>query len=117
MEINADQPLKLFYYCAPQDIDACNELNRHLAMMERRGEITTWNNFDIPAGKNKQQEIDKRLKNSDIALLFISPHLIGADDSYHYVLRILDLHEKGMIYVIPLILSSTDVKGSSLDKL
>src|SRR5579872_2136979 len=117
MEIDADQPLKLFYYCAPQDEDTCNELDRHLAMMKRRGEVTTWSNFDISAGSNIQKEIDKRLKNSNIALLFVSPHLIGVDEYFNFVLQILDLHEKGLIHVIPIHLTSTDIKGTLLNDL
>jgi tetratricopeptide (TPR) repeat protein len=104
--------LKVFYSYAHQDKKLRDELERHLSGLQRQGIITGWHNGQISAGSAWDAQIKKHLTLSDIILLLISPDFVASDDCYgREMMQALERHERGEVYIIPILLRSTAIEG------
>ena len=75
--------LRLFYSYAHADLESLLELETHLALLKRRGIITTWFDRRIDAGATWQDEIEEQLSSDDVILLLITPDFIASDYCYN----------------------------------
>jgi serine/threonine protein kinase/ribosomal protein L40E len=107
-QLIAVEPLKLFYCYVPQDKKLRDELEKHLIMLKRLGQITLRLNREIVAGTNWGHVEDRRFQSADLILLLISPDFMYSD--YHYGIEMrhaLEKHEARNVWVIPIILRPT----------
>jgi len=110
--------IELFYSYAQEDEPLRAELEKHLSLLKRQGDISGWHNRDISAGKEWEQEIDAHLNRARIILLLVSPDFMASDYCYDIeVKRAMERHEAGDARVIPIILRPVDWHGALFGKL
>lgn len=69
------QPVTFFYCYARKDKDLRDELDRHLSILRRSGQIQSWYDLDISAGIEWEKELDAHLNTAQVILLLIIPIL------------------------------------------
>ena len=110
--------LEVFFSYSHRDETLRDELETHLALLKREGEIDTWHDRRIGAGREWKGEIDARLESADLILLLISPDFIASDYCFDLEMtRALERHAAGDARVIPIILRPTDWQTASFAKL
>ena len=99
------QPTEIFFSYAHVDEDLMNDVRRQLIVYDRQKIIVKWYDRLIPPGGAWTKEIDERLSQARIILLFVSPHFIESKYCYHVEMaEALRRHEAGQVIVIPIIL-------------
>lgn len=112
------EPVDAFYSYSPKDERLRNELENHLALLQRQGVIKGWYDRRIQAGDERQSEIDEHLNSARIILLLVSVDFIASDYCYGLEMeRALERHERGEAIVIPIILRPVDWESSPFGKL
>ena len=90
--------VKIFYCYAHKDRTLRDELEKHLDVLRRSGQIIGWYDKQIEAGTNWKGEIDYHLTTSDIILLLVSSDFMGSDYCYSVEMqRALELHQAGFL--------------------
>lgn len=111
-------PLKLFYSYSHKDEDLRISLETHLAILKRKGEIDEWHDRKITSGREWEDVIDKKMEESNIILLLISPDFIASDYCYGKEMTCaLKKHELQQARVIPIIIRPVDWKDAPFSKL
>ena len=112
------RPLKVFISYSHEDEGLCQELVKHLALLQREGRIEKWYDRKITGGREWAGQIDEHLEAAHIVLLLISSVL--------HCLRLLlrqrdetdvERDEDGKARVIPVILRTADWQGALFGKL
>jgi WD40 repeat protein len=108
MKTESARAIKIFCCYAPEDEALLVELIKHLASLERSGQITIWYAGKIPPGTEQEPEIDQHLKAADLILLlmsadFISSNFLGPHDYSRVIRQVLERHKEGKACVIPVI--------------
>jgi TIR domain len=94
------------------------ELEKHLAPLKRQDLISTWHDRQIGAGENWSEAIDTHLMTADIVLLLVSADFMNSDYCYCVEMqRVLDRHNAGEAFVIPIILRPVDWQDTPIGKL
>jgi len=102
-------PLKLFFSYSHEDETFKNKLNKHLKMLQRLNVISAWQDRDISAGSEWEEEILGNLEQADIILLLVSDNFLASDYCWDKEMeRALQRHEEGTARVIPIILKPVD---------
>jgi len=110
--------IKIFYTYAHADNKLRNELEKHLSLLKRQGEISAWHDREIGAGQEWAKEIDVHLNDADVILLLVSPDFMASDYCYDIeVKRALERHDAGEARVIPVILRPVDWHEAPFGKL
>jgi TIR domain len=95
----------IFFSYSHKDETLRDQLQVHLAGLERQGLITSWHDRRITAGSDFGTAIDANLDKADVILLLISPDFISSNYCYNLEMtRALERHEAGQARVIPVIL-------------
>ncbi len=103
--LNIPTPVKLFFSYAHEDEDLRNGLEEHLAILKRKGIISTWHDRKIGAGREWASEISNELESAQIILLLVSSSFIASDYCYSIEMdRALKRHKNGEALVIPIII-------------
>jgi hypothetical protein len=90
-----------------------DELEKHLAVLQRQGVITSWHDRKIGAGSEWEKQIDTHLDTAHLILLLISADFLASDYCYDVELkRAMERHEAGQARVIPIILRNVDWQGA-----
>jgi hypothetical protein len=106
---NLSRPVKVFYSYSHRDEDLKVNLEKHLSLMKRNGEIVGWHDRDISAGTEWKDSIDKHLERAEIILLLVSADFLASDYCYEIEMkRAMERHREGTARVIPIILRSCD---------
>jgi tetratricopeptide (TPR) repeat protein len=117
----SQQEIKLFYCYAREDKSLRDELEKHLAWLKRRYQLTNWHDREILPGEEWEQAIDTHLNTAHLILLLISPDFMASDYCYGKEMqRALARHKAGTCRVIPILLRPTfweDAPFSSLQLL
>jgi hypothetical protein len=93
-----------FSYCHADEA-LRNELQKHLSLMVRTGQIETWHDRMIRVGDEFDGEIDQHLEEAEVILLLISSDFMNSDYCYNVeVKRAMERHQQGEARVIPVIL-------------
>lgn len=112
------RPITVFYSYSHKDEIFKEELETHLSILKRQGFINAWCDRKILPGKNWAQEIDKKIEDSDLILLLISPDFIASDYCYGIELkRAIDKHESNSCKVVPIIVRPIDWQGELISRL
>lgn len=100
-------PLEVFCCYAHEDQDMLGHLKKHLAPLERQGQITIWSDTNLNAGAEWKKELHEHLESADIILLLISPDFMTSDYCYSTEMgRAIARHNEGSAVVIPILLRS-----------
>lgn len=101
------KPIEIFFSYAHEDEPFKEAVRKQLVGFDHRGIIRKWHDRMIPPGTAWRGQIDYQLQNSDIVLLFISPHFLDSDFCYeHEMPQAMAQHEGGRTRVIPIIVTS-----------
>lgn len=73
---------KLFLSYSHKDEPFRNELEVHLAALQKHGVIDVWHDRKLNAGSEFDNAIKKELEDSDIILLLISQYFIASEYCY-----------------------------------
>lgn len=112
------KPLQLFYSYASDDKDFIKELETHLSLFVKQGDITTWYRDRVNGGLNYQQEADEQLHRADIVLFLISPSFIACDRCYKVeMVQALERQESGDTRVIPILIRPSQWEKTPLNDL
>src|SRR5947199_8520696 len=96
--------LSLFISYAHKDEALRQQLEKHLAQLQREGLITDWHAGKVLPGEMREEEIDKHLQTASIILLLLSPDLLASDHYEKEMQYALKRHERDESYVVPIIL-------------
>lgn len=109
---------KVFISYSHKDESFKNSLVEHLSSLRRRGVIDSWNDRQIKAGDEWENEIDTHLNYADIVLLLISASFNASDYcTSNELKRALEKHESSEALVIPIILRACDWQDLPYSKL
>ncbi len=109
MSSDRDGALDVFFSYSHRDESLRDELEKHLALLEREGTIRTWHDRRIGAVEEWKGELDRHLEPADLILLLISPDFIASDYCFDVEMkRALERHEAGEARVIPVNLRPSD---------
>jgi tetratricopeptide (TPR) repeat protein len=112
------QPIKLFCAYAHADEYLRNELDKHLALLQRQGFIESWYDRQILPGAEWELEIEKQLTSARIIVLLISSDFIASDYCYNDEMkRALQRHASGEACVVPVILRPVDWQKAPFGKI
>jgi hypothetical protein len=110
--------IKLFYCYAHKDEKFKDELEKHLVILKRQGQISDWSHRKIEPGTNRVQSIDAHLNVADIILLLISPDFLTSDYCYDIGMQqAIERHEAGEARVIPIILRPVEWEKAPFSQL
>lgn len=110
--------IKIFFSYAHGDEKLMDEVRRQLIVSERQGRILKWYDRKIPPGGEWKNEIDERLRQARVILLFMSPRFI--ESKYCYQIEgqeALSRHGSKEATVIPVILRPCAWEDSPFGKL
>lgn len=109
---------KLFFSYSHKDEALRDELEVHLAILQRQGLVQVWYDRRISAGQEFAGIIDSNLKDADIVLLLVSPYFLHSNYCYDIEMQeALKRHELGLAVVIPVILDPCDWRNTPFGKL
>jgi hypothetical protein len=118
MEAEPTRAIKIFYCYARKDKVLRDELDKHLEVPRRLGQVTVWYDREIQPGTDWRSEIDRHLNTSDIILLLVSPNFMHSDYCYGVEMhRALERHRAGEARVIPIILRPVGWKETPIGNL
>ena len=104
-----ETPIQVFISYAHEDAEVASKLEKHLAVLLRRGQISSWFDREIEAGTDWKREIEQRLNSSQIILLLVSAEFLASDNCYGVEMqRALQRHDAGEAVVIPVIARQVD---------
>lgn len=99
------KPVKIFIAHAPEDEQLKEALEEHLAMLKRGGVIDAWHDGRIVVGNAWETEKSEMMLSSDIILPLISSDFLASDETFSATFqKAIDMHHKGQIKVIPVLL-------------
>lgn len=110
--------IEIFFSYAHEDEQLMDEVRRQLIVYERQGRILKWHDRKIRPGGEWEKEIDERLRQARIILLFMSPRFI--ESKYCYLIEgqeALRRHEAKEATVIPIVLRPCAWEDSPFGKL
>lgn len=112
------ESVEVFISYHEKDNDLREELEKHLASLQREKTITSWSDRQIVPGLDIKGEIDKSLNRAGLILLLVSSDFIAS--KYHWtveVTRALERNAAGKASVIPVLLRYADWETPPIDKL
>ncbi|MEA2206514.1 MAG: hypothetical protein QOE77_3290 [Blastocatellia bacterium] len=118
--VNTSLPraVSVFYSYSHKDETYRDELEKHLSVMRRKGEIDAWHDRKITAGDNWKNCIDTNLEKADLILLLVSSDFLASTYCYEIEMeRAMQRHLAGEARVIPIILRACDWFSAPFAKL
>ncbi len=109
----AKTSIQLHYVYAHADGVFSNELEKHLAILQRQGIITEWHSHEITPATDGEYVFDEYLATAQVILVLISPDFFLLDFSYGVALRqAIERCNNGKAIVIPIILRHVNWENS-----
>src|SRR5262249_4785901 len=111
-------PIEIFFSYAHQDEGLMNEVRQQLVIFERNRRILKWHDRKIPPGAEWRTQIDQRLKQAQVILLFVSPDFIESRYCYEVEGKTALRRQKtGEARVVPIILRPCPWQDAPFSKL
>jgi hypothetical protein len=110
--------LDLLFSYSHRDESLRDQLDNHLSLLKREGQIQNWHDRKIGAGQDFGQSIIAHLETADIILLLISADFLASDYCYSTEMqKAVERHNAGVARVIPVILRPVDWHTAPFGKL
>jgi predicted NBD/HSP70 family sugar kinase len=110
--------IRIFISCTHADWDLCRKLVEHLSSLKHSKDIIIWNDQEIPAGADREQQIDTYLCEAHLILLLVSPSFLSSKYCWNKVTQTaLERRKSGAVQVIPVILKPVDWQHPPLGQL
>jgi hypothetical protein len=103
-----NKTINIFYSYDSSDEELRDALEKQLTLLRKTGVITDWHPGKITAGRNRADEIDKRLQSAQIILLLISANYLASDDFDAILAQAMKRQNTGNTRIIPVILRPVD---------
>ena len=101
--------LKVFYSYSHKDEALREELETHLALLQKQGLITSWADRCITGGSEWRNQIDHHVQTAGMILLLISSDFLASDYCYQIEMEIaLEREKKKEAMVVPILLRPVD---------
>jgi hypothetical protein len=113
----APKPVKLFFCYAPEDETLCKELEKHLALLERQGYITSWASRHVGAGADHRAAVKREMAAANVILLLVSADFLASDDVYDVELDQALVRREHGAHVLGVLLRPSDWKHGKLQSL
>ncbi|REG82289.1 TIR domain-containing protein [Algoriphagus antarcticus] len=98
---------RIFLSYAHADEDLKKELDKHLMPLKRSGKIETWDDRELIAGQEWNEEILAELNRAEIILLLVSKDFIASQYIWEKELETaMKRHENGTAKVVPVIIKN-----------
>lgn len=111
-------PVDLFFSYSHADETLRQQLETHLALLQKQGVIRAWYDRKILAGQDWQAALDERLETARVILLLVSADFLASTYCYDIEMtRALERHDAGEVTVIPIILRPCDWSSAPFAKL
>ncbi|MFK7907821.1 MAG: TIR domain-containing protein [Chitinophagales bacterium] len=108
-------PINIFLSYAKEDKSYKDKLLKHLSSMIRRNKIDVWDNERIAGGQNWKEEIERKLRTAQVAILLVSSDFLASDFINDFEIPILlERGKKGEVKVVPILIRSAYFQGSEL---
>jgi hypothetical protein len=112
------KPMTIFYSYSHKDEALRDQLEKHLAILQRQHVISGWHDRAIQAGVEWELQIHEHLESADIILLLVSADFLASDYCWgKEVTRAMERHESGTARVIPILLRAVDWAGAPFSRL
>ncbi len=103
------EPVQVFFSYSHADEGLMNCVRQQLEVRERLGQILKWHDRQIPGGTGWRKQVDDRVRESEVILLFLSPDFIDSEYCYEIEGGIaLERHNAKEALVIPVVLRPCD---------
>jgi len=110
--------IDIFLSFTHEDMALRGELEKHLNILKRQGQITSWYNREIHANGEWTHEVDTHISEAQIILLLVSPDFMNSDYCYGpEMARALERHKAGEARVIPIIIRPVYWEDAPFSKL
>ena len=107
-----EEGISVFLSYAFEDTPLENELEKHLALLKRQGIVSECIAHTVNTRNEQAKGINTPI-NADIVLLLISAYFVNSDYCYSVEMKhMMERHQRGEAYVIPIILRPTDWQGA-----
>lgn len=117
-DLNPLRSYKIFFVYSHADEHLKDELEKHLSLLKRTGDIFAWHDRRITPGSEWKNKIDDQLNTAQIILLLVSADFLASDYCYDVEMKhALKLHDAKTSCVIPVILRACDWKNAPFGKL
>ncbi|MGB8511056.1 MAG: toll/interleukin-1 receptor domain-containing protein [Pyrinomonadaceae bacterium] len=109
---------EVFFSYAHEDEELKAKLEDQLAILQRLGIVSSWDDRMIDAGSEWRAEIERRLNSAQVILLLVSADFLASDFCYGVEMqRAIERHDRGEARVIPVILRACLWKRAPFGKL
>ncbi|MGO4127410.1 toll/interleukin-1 receptor domain-containing protein [Inquilinus sp. YAF38] len=104
---------KAFISYSHADEKALERLHKHMAMLRREGDISTWTDNQVLAGDSVDTEISKNLEDSGIFIALLSPDYLASNYCYEKEFaRAQELCLAGSMRIVPVVIEPCDWSSS-----
>jgi SIR2-like domain/TIR domain len=111
-------PIEVFFSYSDRNRELRDKLEKHLAILKRKGVIRGWHDGEVGAGEERDRVLIEHLENAKIILLLVSADFLASDFCYDVEMqRAIERHKGGEARVIPIILDACDWEGAPFGKL
>lgn len=108
-QMKMDRPINIFFSYAHEDEALMDEVRIQLIVHERIGGIVKWHDRMIPPGDKWRENIDNRIEEAQVILLFMSPDFLASRYCYEVEGEIaLRRNTEDSARVIPIVLRACD---------
>lgn len=111
------QQVTVFISYSHRDKAYLDELEKHLANLQRSGTISVWYDWKVEAGGEFEKEIQRELEAAHMIILLVSSDFMTSDWCNREMGRAIERHNAGEARVIPIKVREVDWDGSPLAKL
>lgn len=107
VEAQPTRAVKVVLSYSDDDKNLKEKLLKHLSALRRQGFIKSWDNKQIAAGSQRDEEIVKHFSEADVILCLISPGFIDSNQCYEVEMEYaLKRRNQGEAAVIPILLKA-----------
>jgi TIR domain len=118
MQTEPTAVISIFASYAPQDTPLQRELKEHLRPLQRAGLIELWPDRDMSAGTEWEQQSSQLFHAAQIILLLVSIDYLNSDYCSGVEMKqALERHERGEVWLLPLLVRPCFWNRSPLGKL
>ena len=101
--------MEAFISYSHKDSEYLERLKVHLANMKRQNLITEWTDNEIHAGDSIDEDVLRKLNNSEVFIALLSPDYLASKYAYEIEFKkAQELQENGSLIIVPIIVEPCD---------